>query len=179
MTANSSINIPVSSSVTQTLTGGSAYRPSVPLSVYRELVQELEATQDRVDTLESQNQHLVKQNKQLRQEIEKVVHLSEQLQQVIETMEGKISSPSQTKSQKKTAQPNRVQVQEVFNIPSSSQRTKRARIDIDASPHTVSQSEPDGGINGWVLFLAIFLIVVTSGVAAFWVVGSRLGHNNR
>ena len=48
----------------QSLTG----RPSVPLSVYRELVKELQATQARVEFLEAQNQQLVKSNRQLRQD---------------------------------------------------------------------------------------------------------------
>ncbi|WP_287661793.1 hypothetical protein [Microcystis sp. M049S2] len=43
-------------------------RPSVPLSVYRELVKELQATQARVEFLEAQNQQLVKSNRQLRQD---------------------------------------------------------------------------------------------------------------
>ena len=54
----------ISPQVPQSLTG----RPSVPLSVYRELVKELQATQARVAFLEAQNQQLVKSNRQLRQD---------------------------------------------------------------------------------------------------------------
>ena len=51
----------ISPQVPQSCTG----RPSVPLSVYRELVKELQATQVRVAFLEAQNQQLVKSNRQL------------------------------------------------------------------------------------------------------------------
>ena len=54
----------ISPQVPQSCTG----RPSVPLSVYRELVKELQATQARVEFLEAQNQQLVKSNRQLRQD---------------------------------------------------------------------------------------------------------------
>ncbi|MCZ8045176.1 MULTISPECIES: hypothetical protein [unclassified Microcystis] len=54
----------ISPQVPQSCTGC----PSVPLSVDRELVKELQATQARVEFLEAQNQQLVKSNRQLRQD---------------------------------------------------------------------------------------------------------------
>jgi len=47
------------------------YSPSVPLSVYRELAAELQAAEAMLDSCNAQNQHLAKQNQQLRQEISK------------------------------------------------------------------------------------------------------------
>ncbi|MEL6139501.1 MAG: hypothetical protein AAFQ61_00500 [Cyanobacteria bacterium J06626_23] len=58
-----------------------AYAPSVPLSVYRELATELQATKAMVDSLGTQNQHLAKQNQLLRQEIHRVVQSTLQLGQ--------------------------------------------------------------------------------------------------
>ncbi len=49
------------------------YSPSVPLSVYRDLAAELQATQAKLDTLTTKNQKLVQENHLLRQEIAKVV----------------------------------------------------------------------------------------------------------
>ena len=57
------------------------YAPSVPLSVYRELATELQATKAMVDSLGTQNQHLTKQNYLLRQEIHRVVQSTLQLGQ--------------------------------------------------------------------------------------------------
>ncbi|NJN20775.1 MAG: hypothetical protein HC812_05745 [Leptolyngbya sp. RL_3_1] len=55
------------------------YAPSVPLSVYRELSTELQATQARMDALNRQNQQLSRQNQALRHEIQRFVHSAEQL----------------------------------------------------------------------------------------------------
>ena len=59
----------------------SGYAPSVPISVYRELATELQATKAVVDSLTTQNQQLVRQNQLLKQEIHKVVHATLQLGQ--------------------------------------------------------------------------------------------------
>ena len=59
----------------------SGYAPSVPISVYRELATELQATKAMVDSLTTQNQQLARQNQLLKQEIHKVVHTTLQLGQ--------------------------------------------------------------------------------------------------
>ncbi len=59
----------------------SGYSPSVPISVYRELAAELQATKAMVDSLSNQNQQLARQNQLLKQEIHKVVHTTLQLGQ--------------------------------------------------------------------------------------------------
>ncbi len=55
------------------------YAPSVPISVYRELAAELKVTQSTVEALTRQNQQLVRQNKLLRNEIQRFVQAAEQL----------------------------------------------------------------------------------------------------
>lgn len=67
------------SSHTVGVSGTSGYSPSVPISVYRELAAELKTTQATVDALTKQNQQLVRQNKLLRQEIQRFVQAAEQL----------------------------------------------------------------------------------------------------
>ena len=57
----------------------SSYSPSVPVSVYRELAAELQATKAMVDSLSAQNNHLTSQNHLLRQNIHQMVQLSLQL----------------------------------------------------------------------------------------------------
>lgn len=59
------------------------YRPSVPISVYRELANELQAAQAMLNSLKVQNQQLTEQNQQLRQEFENVVQQAMHLQQAI------------------------------------------------------------------------------------------------
>jgi hypothetical protein len=62
-------------------TANAAYTPSVPMSVYRELAAELQATKAMADALNNQNQSLAKQNQILRQEIHQVVQAALQLGQ--------------------------------------------------------------------------------------------------
>ena len=57
----------------------SSYSPSVPVSVYRELAAELQATKAMVDSLSSQNTHLTNQNHLLRQNIHQMVQVALQL----------------------------------------------------------------------------------------------------
>jgi hypothetical protein len=60
---------------------GSGYPPSVPISVYRELAIELQATKAMVDALTQQNQQLLRQNKLIRNEVQRFVLSAEQLGQ--------------------------------------------------------------------------------------------------
>lgn len=64
---------------TPTASQSSHYAPSVPISVYRELATELQKTQARVEALTQQNQQLVRQNRLLRNEIQRFVQSAEQL----------------------------------------------------------------------------------------------------
>ncbi|MEM9486744.1 MAG: hypothetical protein AAGA83_23980 [Cyanobacteria bacterium P01_F01_bin.116] len=57
----------------------SSYSPSVPVSVYRELAAELQATKAMVDSLSAQNKHLTSQNHLLRQNVHQMVQLALQL----------------------------------------------------------------------------------------------------
>jgi len=61
-------------------TGG--YAPTVPMSVYRELSAELQATKAMLDSLNQQNQQLTHQNHQFRQEIERLSASVLNLQQI-------------------------------------------------------------------------------------------------
>jgi len=63
------------------VTTSSGYAPSVPISVYRELATELKTTRMTLDSLTQQNQQLVRQNKLLRNEIQRFVQAAEQLGQ--------------------------------------------------------------------------------------------------
>ncbi len=60
-----------------------AYSASVPLSVYRELAAELQATQIAIHQLNRQNEHLAQENHVLRQEIAKTVNAVLHLQNAV------------------------------------------------------------------------------------------------
>ncbi|MFE4107790.1 hypothetical protein [Almyronema epifaneia] len=57
------------------------HTPSVPISVYRELAAELQATKAMIDTLRTRNEQLVRQNQQLQQEVHHFVQATLQLGQ--------------------------------------------------------------------------------------------------
>lgn len=58
------------------------YAPTVPMSVYRELSAELQASKAMLDSLHQQNQQLARQNQQFRQEIERLSASVLNLQQI-------------------------------------------------------------------------------------------------
>ncbi|MEL6163241.1 MAG: hypothetical protein AAFR37_05590 [Cyanobacteria bacterium J06628_3] len=64
-------------------TANQAYSASVPLSVYRELAAELQATQAAIHQLNQQNEHLAQENNLLRQEIAKTVNAVMHLQNAV------------------------------------------------------------------------------------------------
>ncbi|MBH8555512.1 hypothetical protein I8751_24840 [Nostocaceae cyanobacterium CENA357] len=66
-------------------TSSPTYPPSVPISVYRELAAELQATQARLDALTGKNQQLVQENQLLRDEITKVVQSFLHLQNLVDS----------------------------------------------------------------------------------------------
>lgn len=61
------------------------YSPSVPISLYREVVAELQAAKAKLDALDQENQELNQQNEQLRHEIDNVVQAAIQIQQVVDS----------------------------------------------------------------------------------------------
>lgn len=63
-------------------TPGTNYAPSVPISVYRDLAAELQATKAMLDSMSSQNQQLARQNQQFRQEVERLVQSATTLQHI-------------------------------------------------------------------------------------------------
>jgi hypothetical protein len=71
--------------------------PSVPISVYRELAAELQATRGMVDSLNAKNQELTAQNHRLRQEIHRFAQTAIALQTIVEPPQPPVyaaSSPS-------------------------------------------------------------------------------------
>ncbi|MCU0537730.1 MAG: hypothetical protein MUD14_27910 [Hydrococcus sp. Prado102] len=138
MTVNSQVKIPTPS--TNPISSGSYSRPSVPLSMYRELVQELETARTRIELLEAHNKQLVKENQQL----------------ILYVQSLQTSTPSVK--------------------PKPPIDRKKQVIEIVSDRYTpVSSSKNDSSINGWVLAIALMLIVVTSCLGAFLIVSSRLG----
>lgn len=178
-------------------TSSNAYCPSVPISVYRELAAELQAAQAKLDSLTAQNQQLVKQNQQLRQEVEKVVQSAQHLQQVIASfgMTARVEMPSQQsvmqpEPRPMTPPPPRPPTSaSPEDFPPPPPKTK---LEPPTSPYSgtyvieqeesrsrrTSPGEGLPGVNGWLLAVAILLIVLTAFGTGFLIVRPLLNNNN-
>ena len=147
----------ISPQVPQSCTG----RPSVPLSVYRELVKELQTTQARVEFLQSQNQRLVKSNRQLRQEIETVVAQGRRLKKVVQGFErNPIEEPSFL-----------IPVRPRLVTPPSPSLPVKEEVSV-TPPISVTASRQQLPKNIWLVVGLIILVVLTSGFVAFWLVSA-------
>jgi len=175
----------------------SGYAPSVPISVYRELAAELQATKTLLDSLNNQNQQLTQQNQQLRQELERVVQAALNSRQVADSLKipGWGKSPAHAHP---SAHPE-AQVEPMRPVPRT-QRTGRSTPQGEPKPakrppeppilsdelfteqpavHPRSQRQETTAkeMGGFWLTLLITAIVITAFGAGFMVVRPLLSPN--
>lgn len=180
------------------------YPPSVPLSVYRDLAAELQAAQSVVDTLSAKNQHLSQENQLLRQEIAKAVNSVMQLQQLISTQSTNSYNPQAypTANERSVNRQASPQPQQTPKPQPRKQRVaapKKIKINRAPSPEPTPEyypmSEPvyieeqevryypynstqKAETNGWMLLVAILLIVLTAFGAGYLIVRPLLANHN-
>ncbi|OKH55431.1 hypothetical protein NIES2101_03310 [Calothrix sp. HK-06] len=180
------------------------YPPSVPLSVYRDLAAELQAAQSVVDMLSAKNQHLSQENQLLRQEIAKAVNSVMQLQQLISTQSTNSYNPQvyPTDNERSVNRQASPQPQQTSKPQPRKQRVaapKKIKINrapsTEPTPEYFSMSEPvyieeqevryypysntqKAETNGWMLLVAILLIVLTAFGAGYLVVRPLLANHN-
>ncbi|MFP4006497.1 MAG: hypothetical protein ACLFV6_00620 [Spirulinaceae cyanobacterium] len=85
MMSNSRVNAPPNTpaaAAKPTPSNSSTYRPSVPISVYRELASELQHKEEQLKALQVQNQQLLQHNQRLHQEVEKLGAWAQKVQQL-------------------------------------------------------------------------------------------------
>ncbi|HEY9852666.1 MAG TPA: hypothetical protein V6D28_24555 [Leptolyngbyaceae cyanobacterium] len=180
-----------------------AYSPSVPMSLYRELAAELQATKVMLDSLNSQNQQLSQQNQQLRREIDSVVHSALHLQQVADSVApGNWNQPSYShpelrtepsrvaNEQRPTPAPRRVrqgsgthssmsgmEVSTPFqNLePTGAIFQEKLVVEVPEGRHRRrSVPEKSSEMNGWWFTLAVVVLVVTAFGAGYLVMRPML-----
>ncbi|MGI8504053.1 MAG: hypothetical protein ACR2LR_23400 [Hassallia sp.] len=177
-----------------------AYSPSVPLSVYRDLAEELKAADAMLDALTAQNKQLVQENQLLRQEITKVVQSFSHLQNLVDT--------SPATSHNKIPHPNgdlKTQTRHPVNQLRQKQRVSRLyspavpenmpdnlgssdffppvpepvfieEEEVRYYPH--SQPEPKE-VSAWSLVIAILLIILTAFGVGYVIVRPFFEHQTR
>lgn len=160
-----------------TPTATQTYSPSVPLSVYRELAAQLQAAEARLDSLKAQNQQLALQNQHLRQEIEKAVFHLEQIADSAEVDKRTYTyHPTSDSRSEPSLPPTAVQsvVEAVSPFP-----TREAGLVFSEKVFTEqeegryrrrSQPETASLVSGWLLAIAILLIVATAFGAGYLIV---------
>ncbi|MER3432418.1 MAG: hypothetical protein C4288_03070 [Leptolyngbya sp. ERB_1_1] len=163
------------------------YSPSVPISVYREVVAELQATKTAMETMKTQNQQLAQQNEQLRQEIEKVVQSALQLRKfsnVVPPIQSAPPAPPRLDLSLETepvsfqigAMPSRMPVEPKDEPLPPHLELKpindKLIIEQDSQPRRKVKLEKESYIelNGWMLAVVIGLIVVSAFGAGFLLV---------
>ena len=187
---NPMVNAPKSS------TEKSAYRPSVPITVYRQLAAELQSTQSQLGSLKAQNQQLVKQNQQLRQEVDKLLHSARDVQHLLSSLDGSEATgasfaapmmpPPQPQSFTNQIPPApplpSVETPPVPYLPETPpQIPEQLVVEVSESkPRRSPQPESSSDVSGWLLILAIVLIVLTAFSMGFLIVRPLLnGDSNR
>ena len=169
------------------------YAPSVPISIYRQLAAELQATKGVVDSLSSQNQQLTRQNQMLRQEIQRVVHTTMQLGQFAGVAPQTGGKVPQTGWEEGRAIPVPIPVKDgQLPHPDSSNALDRPQPlkaldraltqgklfrETGAAPNHPEKQTAARDLGGLWLALSVFLIVITAFGAGFIIMRPILGNN--
>ena len=143
-----------------------SHLPSVPIHLYRQIVEDLEASKAELETLKSQNKKLVAQNQQLKKEVTKIVASTQNLQEILQ-QEVKSNTPrinSGTLEQ---------------NSGRKSSPLGRHILELDyKQPYSVKKSDKSSRINVSWLIIAIIFISLTFSLGSFFVAKSLLNNNN-
>ena len=186
-------------------TANQAYSASVPLSVYRELAAELQATQVAIHQLTQQNEHLAQENNVLRQEIARTVNAVLHLQNAVNSSANVAynSSPlpsfnrGTVETNQKQYAPHKPQHQRQQVAP---KRVKRHSRPSPVPPQVTEYIEPlpepifieeeqvsyyyddesqNSQVSGWWLIFAIVFIIVMGFGAGYVVVRPLLENHTR
>lgn len=177
----------------QSSTPANAYAPSVPISVYRELAAELQATKAMLDSINTQNQQLTQQNQVLRRELGRVVQVALQLQQVLGPSQS--SPPPARDTAKEAAQAEAHRIAEQIRATTAQQVPSTPQPPVPPTP-TVSTNSTDAlfteegqpnsptpltqtpkDLSGLWLLVVIVTIVITAFGAGFLFVRPLLQGN--
>lgn len=162
----------------------SNYRPSVPIYVYRQLVEELEATKINLDALKTQNQELIAKNQKLQEEVTKIVIASQNLRDLLQIKPDIIEPNLSNEPDKIVVETEKgtstILVANDSALPEVVAKTNPVDEHILEVEYTESNNikSQKSGIQGiWLIMLIIFLIL-TSLVGGFFVVKSLVNNDN-
>ena len=139
-----------------------AYAPSVPVSVYKELAIELQASKALSEALNAQNQQLLRQNNQLQQELDKAIESVLYWRQ-INKASNRPFSQTQAVNRNSPSSP-------AGSLPFLPKQAKAAFPEItelEQGRYRRYPPERVSDISGWSLAIALGLIMVTAFGAGY------------
>ncbi|MBF2051450.1 MAG: hypothetical protein EDM05_59430 [Leptolyngbya sp. IPPAS B-1204] len=150
--------------------------PSVPISVYRELAAELQATRAMVDSLNSKNQQLGQENLMLRQEMQRVVQSVLSLQPWINADHGLYSIPPRPPQQGTPSMADRPTWEETAAASAMAARLRTPGepqgewlTEEAATPQRIEQTKAAKGLGGLWLTLTVLVVVLSAFGAGFMI----------
>ena len=160
------------------------YLPSVPISVYRQLSQELQHTKEQLTQAQAEQTELQNQNQALRQELRSIAEINQELQQVVFQSANQVQAIGQRHQAKiqtlLNPSPPPAHTPATLLNPSQSVPKPPATPPIAStqpSTTTLSSADNETSINGWWLALTMILIVLISFGAGHFLVKSLINRN--
>ena len=136
--------------------------PSVPMSVYRQVVEELQVTKAQLSAMKANNQ-------QLQQEVEKLMHSAQRTQQLVKQSHRQLSHTAKA-----------LKVKPIWQAKSWDSSPQQQVVTVKyATQHTSRQPKKSQEINGWVLAIAIIVIILTAFTSGFLLVRPLLNNNKQ
>jgi uncharacterized phage infection (PIP) family protein YhgE len=152
-------------------------RPTVPMSVYRELAGELQSTKNQLDQLKQENQQLHQQNQRLRLEIRQLVQSVKKLESMIS--DGDERSPTNVAgSELPQGEPAESSPHRDYNLSHSSQETWLSHQEHTPSRQAESSQNSDE-VNGWFILAAIVMIILTFSGIGFMVARPLINNSGK
>ena len=144
----------------QTVSLPRPYYPSVPMSVYRQVVEELQVTKAQLSAMKVNN-------RQLQQEVEQLMRSAQRTQQLVRQSHHQVSGTKVSK------------VRPIWQAKSGDSSPQPQVVTVKyARKRNVRQEDKSPEINGWVLAVAIIVIILTAFTSGFLLVRPLLDNNN-
>lgn len=156
MMSNSRVNVPSNPpSAATNPAANNAYRPSVPISVYRELASELHHKEEQLKVLQVQNKQLLQHNQRLHQEVEKLGTWAQKVQQLTNAYDPQGRPKEQPAVVNAT--PPTLEPQPIAATPEPPAVVPPPSENRDQSSQTQENSRD---VSSWLLGIAVALIVL-------------------
>lgn len=161
---------------------GNSYRPSVPIYVYRQLVEELDKTKLNLETLKNQNQALIAQNQALKEEVATIIDSTQNLQNILENKDSLLKSPKNrlvTESKKGFSKILLTTESPLAEIPSPEVAKEEHILEVEYTDSIKpSNSGQNKQVKGWWLIILISFLIFSCFLGSFFVAKSFLKDNN-